>query len=655
MPDNNSLERRFYSESEERYRSLIQKVRTAIVLHDCQGRILDSNPLAQELLGLSAEQLAGRTLIDPEWHFLREDGSVLPVAEYPASLVLSSRQPLRDYVSGISRPGRDAVTWVLVNAEPECADDGEITQVIVSFVDITDRKRVEDVLYEAQQEFRALIENSPDIIARYDRDCRRTYVNPTYLQVAGLSEQELLATSPAERSPLPAASAELIQKLLRRVLESGVAEFIDIIWPKAGNIDCWFNIYAFPEFDREGRVVSVMTVSRDITVRKHTEDELTRMSERLFLATNAAQIGIWDWDIPKNALSWDDSMYRLYGIQKGDFGGAYEAWARTIHPQDSAHTEGEIQAALRGEREYGPEFRIIRPDGTIRYIKADSQTFRDADGKPLRMIGTNIDITERKQAEAERLAHLKFLESLDRVNRAIQGANNLTQMMGDTLETALSIFDCDRSWLFYPCDPGALSFRVPMEITRPEYPGAGILNEDVPMPPDMALNLRDTLESAGPVMFGVGTDRPINKVSAEQFGVQSMMMVALHPKSGKPWAFGLHQCSSPRLWTAEEQRLFQEISRRLADTLTGLLSHRDLQESEEALKKLNEELEQRVRERTRELERRNHELEEINKAFVGRELRMVELKERIRKLEHDHDQLQADPDKSVSMESGGNK
>jgi PAS domain S-box-containing protein len=92
-------------------------------------------------------------------------------------------------------------------------------------------------------------------------------------------------------------------------------------------------------------------------------------------------------------------MYQLYGIKKGDFGGAYDAWIRTVHPEDKANTDGEIQAALRGEREYAPEFRIVRPDGSIRHIKADSRTFKDREGKPLRMIGTNIDLTERKQTE----------------------------------------------------------------------------------------------------------------------------------------------------------------------------------------------------------------------------------------------------------------
>lgn len=139
-----------------------------------------------------------------------------------------------------------------------------------------ERKRAEDALYDAQQVFRTLVEKSPDIIARYDRDCRRTYVNPTYLKVAEIPQQELLAAAPIQCSPLPATSAAVLQNLLRRVLETGVAESVDVIWPKADNIDYWYNVFAFPELDREGRVASVMTVSRDVTERKQAEQEIRR-------------------------------------------------------------------------------------------------------------------------------------------------------------------------------------------------------------------------------------------------------------------------------------------------------------------------------------------------------------------------------------------
>ena len=123
--------------------------------------------------------------------------------------------------------------------------------------------------------------------------------------------------------------------------------------------------------------------------------------DRLHLATTAGNIGIWDWDIVNNELIFDDSMYALYGIHKEEFGGAYDAWSRMLHPDDCKFTEEEVQAALRGEREYTANFRILHQDGTIRHIKASSKTFRDPHGTPIRMIGTNVDITELKQAEEQ--------------------------------------------------------------------------------------------------------------------------------------------------------------------------------------------------------------------------------------------------------------
>jgi PAS domain S-box-containing protein len=255
--------------------------------------------------------------------------------------------------------------------------------------------------HEQQEVFRILVENSPDIIARYDRDCKRTYVNPTYLKAAQIPRDELLARAPMQRSPMPQESAMILQNLLQRVLMKGVAEEVDVLWPKADNRVDWYNISAFPEFDRDGRAVSVMTVSRDITGRKRAEADLSRMNERFALAANAARLGVWDWNIQKNELVWDDRMYALYGVKRDDFAGAYDAWLKGVHPDDRAASDEISKQARRGEREYDTEFRVVWPDGSVHYLKAYGQFVRDAEGKPSRMTGVNYDITEQRRAQEE--------------------------------------------------------------------------------------------------------------------------------------------------------------------------------------------------------------------------------------------------------------
>jgi PAS domain S-box-containing protein len=180
----------------------------------------------------------------------------------------------------------------------------------------------------------------------------------------------------------------------------------------------------------EETLAKVIVSLVDITERKQATDRLLLLSERLQLATHVAQIGIWDWDVVNNELLWDESMYQLYGIQQENFGGAYEAWACTIHPEDRSYAEGEIQAALRGEREYAPEFRIVWPDGSIRYIKAESKTIQDLDGKPLRMIGTNIDISERKHSE-DKLRHYQ-----DQLEETVQQRTAELLLARDAAEAA---------------------------------------------------------------------------------------------------------------------------------------------------------------------------------------------------------------------------
>ncbi len=180
------------------------------------------------------------------------------------------------------------------------------------------------------------------------------------------------------------------------------------------------------------------------------------------------------------------------------------------------------------------------------------------------------------ETSSERTPQERFLECLDRVNRAIVGASDLEHMMSDVLDVVLATFECDRAFLLFPCDPDAASWRVPMERTRPEYPGVLALDLQVPMSDDVADTFRRLLAASGPIRFGPGTDNPLPSDAAERFGFKTFLSMALRPKGGPAWQFGIHQCSHLRVWTDHDVRLFEEIGRRLSDSLSVLLAHRDL-------------------------------------------------------------------------------
>lgn len=132
---------RALQESEQRLQLVLDTVQTGVIVHRADSSIAYANATASAILGLSTEQLLGRRATEPSWHFVREDGSPMPVDEYPVNRVLAERAALNDYLAGIVTAADAPVRWVLVNAVPQIDADGELRQVIVSFVDISERRR----------------------------------------------------------------------------------------------------------------------------------------------------------------------------------------------------------------------------------------------------------------------------------------------------------------------------------------------------------------------------------------------------------------------------------------------------------------------------------------------------------------------------------
>lgn len=197
---------------------------------------------------------------------------------------------------------------------------------------------------------------------------------------------------------------------------------------------------------------------------------------------------------------------------------------------------------------------------------------------------------------------IDLLDGVDAITDVIREQRNPEQLLWELCGKVLQIFSCDRAWLLFPCDPDSPAWSVPIERTRPEYPGANLSGKHIDMTPDVSAIFRTALESEAPVIYGPG-GRPLAE-NTKSFSVKSQLSMAIYPRVGKPWQFGIHQCSSGRTWTDQELRLFRIIGILTAEALGNLLLTRDLQAA-------NKNLEQRVKERTLQLESRKNFVESL--------------------------------------------
>jgi PAS domain S-box-containing protein len=253
-------------------------------------------------------------------------------------------------------------------------------------------------LSESESKYRLLVEQQTDMVVKVDTAGRFLYVSPSYCKVFGKREDELLG-----KTFMPLVHEEdrpTTEAAMRSLFSPPYTAYIE---QRALTSDGWrwLSWKDTAILGLDGQIEEIIGVGSDITERKRAEEENTAQARRLSLATLAGGVGVWEYDVIKNSLNWDERMYALYGIARDTFGSAYESWRSGLHPKDTERCDFEVQMALSGRKEFNTEFRVVWPDGSVRHIQALATVIRNDVGDPLLMVGTNWDITERKQTENE--------------------------------------------------------------------------------------------------------------------------------------------------------------------------------------------------------------------------------------------------------------
>jgi len=264
--------------------------------------------------------------------------------------------------------------------------------------EIAQRARAEASLRQREQEFRALAENAPDIIARFDRELRHLYVNPVSEQASGRPPQELIGKTHRELG-MPEANVSLWEQVIRKIFETGQKDVIEFSFLTPNGLK-HYQTYFVPELAADDSTASVLGICRDVTAHKQALEAL-RESEQRFrqLAENIHEV-FWITSVDDSQVIYVSPAYEeLWGRTRESLYEQRLSWLDAVHPEDRDRVFAAFEK--QSQEEFDQEYRIVRPDGSIRWIRDRVFPVGDEQGRVYRFAGLAEDITSRKLAEVE--------------------------------------------------------------------------------------------------------------------------------------------------------------------------------------------------------------------------------------------------------------
>ncbi len=260
-----------------------------------------------------------------------------------------------------------------------------------------DRRTAETRLRESEERYRAVVEDQTEVVSRLRADGTFLFVNEVYCRTFGKTADEIIGqrwVPVAHPDDIPAIEAHLA----KLSPEHPVVRVENRVFNTENRVR-WMEFVNRGFFDASGKLTEIQSVGRDVTERILAEEQLRLSEERMRLAMEAAQVSTWDWDIAAGKVVWSDNLESYLGLTPGTFGGTFDAFQALVHPDDRQQIAAALNEALQHRKPYRVEFRMIRSDGSVRWTATKGQAFYDPHGRPVRMLGVDVDITERKQAE----------------------------------------------------------------------------------------------------------------------------------------------------------------------------------------------------------------------------------------------------------------
>jgi PAS domain S-box-containing protein len=381
-------------ESEERFRATFEQAAVGIDHEAPDGRFLRINQKFCDIVGYSQEEMLERAFQD----ITHPDDLDIDLEDAQRMLdgQLESYSNEKRYLRN-----NGEIVWVNVTVSLVRDETGGPGYFISVVEDITERKQAEEALEESEEKFRTLVTNTEEIVYMIAKDGTFLLSEGKGLSKLGLNPGEVVGHSVFE---LYREYPQMLDDMRRALAGETVTTEVNV---DGNHFRNWYT----PHMNHEGEIIGLLGLSVNITERRRAEEvlkadlayhreDLSVLVQRHSLAVKISSLGIWDWDLEENSMTWDNKLFEIYGIEKR-IPMPYEDWVHLIHPDDLPTVEAIVRTVIETKSEGFLDFRIVRPDGELRHINAAGTVVLNDAGEVVKAIGMNQDITERKLLEAQ--------------------------------------------------------------------------------------------------------------------------------------------------------------------------------------------------------------------------------------------------------------
>jgi PAS domain S-box-containing protein len=454
--------------------SIIQNVAVGILVQGPNSEILENNKAACEMLGLTEDQLLGKTSFDPHWKVIHLDGSEFKSEEHPVPQAIKKLKPINNIVMGVHRPLLNDLVWLLVDAIPVFGNSGELLYVICSFNDITAQKNAEDDLKISNERFSYSSKATSDAIWDWNMITDKIYVGESYSSIFGHQfENNIITALECENFVHPEDRASYFEKIDKAIEGTDYKWFDEYRYLKSDGSYAYVNDKAIIIRNDEGKAIRMIGAMQDITTERKLKDQLQQSEEQFKGAFENSAVGM--------ALVNTEGFYKEVNDRLSDMFGYSNQEMKSMTFQEITHDEDlEIDLDYKDQLDSGKisnfssEKRFIHKNKSIVWVHMSVSLAKNNKNEIIHYIVQIIDISNRKKVEEEN----KLLVEENNRNKTIQlnEAKNMYRLLADNTIDLICLHNLDTSFQYVSpsvqrllgYNPEELLGKSPIEYVHPD-------------------------------------------------------------------------------------------------------------------------------------------------------------------------------------------